>query len=199
MGAGGSTHWHGRCGVTRSLRDLLLLPGNPGMSALGDRIEGIEPTDVGAVAAVAAAQRVDLVVIGPEAPLAAGLTDAFGFPPHPGVRADQGRGEAGIVEVVCQGGHATGRGSHRDRCRLRRNGRSPRPPQQWHQSLCRQGRWARRRQGRPRDRGRRRSTSLGGPLLRRRLRHGGEHRPHRGLPGGSRSLDLCLVRRSAKR
>ena len=35
-----------------SLADLLLLPGNPGMSALGHRIEGVEPTDVGAVAAV---------------------------------------------------------------------------------------------------------------------------------------------------
>ena len=76
VGGGGREHalaWT----MHRSTVDLLLLPGNPGMSALGARIEGVEPTDVGAVAAVAAAQRVDLVVIGPEAPLAAGLTDAL--------------------------------------------------------------------------------------------------------------------------
>ncbi len=78
VGGGGREHalaWSMR--RSGSLRDLLLLPGNPGMSALGHRIEGVEPTDVGAVAAVAAAQRVDLVAIGPEAPLAAGLTDAL--------------------------------------------------------------------------------------------------------------------------
>lgn len=56
---------------------LLLLPGNPGMERLGDTIEGVSSTDVGAVAMVAAAQNVDLAVIGPEAPLAAGVTDAL--------------------------------------------------------------------------------------------------------------------------
>ena len=78
VGGGGREHalaWALR--RSGSLGDLLLLPGNPGMSTLGHRIEGVEPTDVGAVAAVAAAQRVDLVVVGPEAPLAAGLTDAL--------------------------------------------------------------------------------------------------------------------------
>ena len=66
VGGGGREHalaWAMR--RSGSLGDLLLLPGNPGMSALGHRIEGVEPTDVGAVAAVAAAQRVDLVVVGP--------------------------------------------------------------------------------------------------------------------------------------
>lgn len=47
------------------------------MRMLGDTIEGIAPDDVGAVAAVAAAQRIDLVVIGPEAPLAAGVADVL--------------------------------------------------------------------------------------------------------------------------
>jgi phosphoribosylamine---glycine ligase len=56
---------------------LTLLPGNPGMRLLGDTIEGIAVDDVGAVAAVAAAQRIDLVVIGPEAPLAAGVADVL--------------------------------------------------------------------------------------------------------------------------
>ena len=56
---------------------LLLLPGNPGMDPLGDTVEGVSPTDVGAVAMMAASQRVDLAVIGPEAPLAAGISDAL--------------------------------------------------------------------------------------------------------------------------
>ena len=33
---------------------LLVLPGNPGMERLGDTIEGVSPTDVGAVAMMAA-------------------------------------------------------------------------------------------------------------------------------------------------
>jgi phosphoribosylamine---glycine ligase len=59
------------------LDGLLLVPGNPGMERLGDTVDGVSPTDVGAVAMMAAAQRVDLAVIGPEAPLAAGVTDTL--------------------------------------------------------------------------------------------------------------------------
>ncbi len=57
---------------------LLCLPGNPGMARLGAVIEGVGPTDVGAVAALARVHGVDLVVVGPEAPLAAGVVDAVG-------------------------------------------------------------------------------------------------------------------------
>jgi phosphoribosylamine--glycine ligase len=52
------------------------LPGNPGLARLGSVVEGVDPTDVGAVAAMARIQKVDLVVVGPEAPLAAGVVDA---------------------------------------------------------------------------------------------------------------------------
>lgn len=64
---------------TRSpvLDRLLLVPGNPGMESLGDTVDGVSPTDVGAVAMMAASQRIDLAVIGPEAPLAAGISDAL--------------------------------------------------------------------------------------------------------------------------
>jgi phosphoribosylamine--glycine ligase len=41
-------------------------------------VEGISVTDVGAIAAMARVQRVDLVVVGPEVPLAAGVVDAVG-------------------------------------------------------------------------------------------------------------------------
>ena len=59
------------------LDQLLVLPGNPGMEQIADTIEGVSPTAVGAVAAVAAAHGIDLAVIGPEAPLAAGVSDAL--------------------------------------------------------------------------------------------------------------------------
>ncbi len=57
--------------------ELVSLPGNPGLAELGPLIEGVEPTDVGAVAALARIQAIDFVVVGPEAPLAAGLVDAL--------------------------------------------------------------------------------------------------------------------------
>jgi phosphoribosylamine---glycine ligase len=60
-----------------ALDRLLILPGNPGMEPLGDTVDGVSPTDVGAVAMMAASQRIDLAVIGPEAPLAAGVSDAL--------------------------------------------------------------------------------------------------------------------------
>lgn len=52
------------------------LPGNPGLADLGAIVEGVDPNDAGAVAALARIHRVDLVVVGPEAPLAAGAFDA---------------------------------------------------------------------------------------------------------------------------
>lgn len=53
---------------------MFCLPGNAGTARLAKNIPG-KPTDLDAVAAAAKQHRVDLVVIGPEAPLAAGLAD----------------------------------------------------------------------------------------------------------------------------
>ncbi len=57
--------------------EILSLPGNPGLAQIGGTIEGVDPTDVGAVAAMARIQAIDFVVVGPEAPLAAGVVDAL--------------------------------------------------------------------------------------------------------------------------
>lgn len=78
VGSGGREHALG-WKLVRSPRvsELISLPGNPGLAAIGPTVEGIEPTDVGAVAAMARVQGVDLVVVGPEAPLAAGVVDAI--------------------------------------------------------------------------------------------------------------------------
>jgi len=75
VGGGGREHalaW-------RLLRDpdvgeLLAAPGNPGIAAEA-RCVPLDPTDVGAVADLAEREGVDLVVVGPEAPLVAGLAD----------------------------------------------------------------------------------------------------------------------------
>ena len=53
---------------------LFAAPGNPGTATLGTNLP-IAATDVDAITRAAREHRVDLVVVGPEAPLAAGLVD----------------------------------------------------------------------------------------------------------------------------
>ena len=56
--------------------ELLVTRANGGMAALAESVD-VAPTDVAGVAALARARACDLVVIGPEAPLADGLVDAL--------------------------------------------------------------------------------------------------------------------------
>lgn len=79
IGAGAREHAIGWA-LKRSGRvtELLSLPGNPGLARLGPVIEGVAATDVGAIAALSRVHAIDLVVVGPEAPLAAGVVDAVG-------------------------------------------------------------------------------------------------------------------------
>ena len=77
VGSGGREHSLGwKLARSDRVSELMSLPGNPGLAEVGPLVEGIDPTDVGAVAALARIQGVDLVVVGPEAPLAAGVVDA---------------------------------------------------------------------------------------------------------------------------
>ena len=55
---------------------LYAAPGNPGMAALAELV-ALEPTDSKAVTAFAKERSIDLVVVGPEAPLVAGVADAL--------------------------------------------------------------------------------------------------------------------------
>jgi phosphoribosylamine--glycine ligase len=73
VGSGGREHAIG-WKLARSPRvdELISLPGNPGLAELGPTVEGIAVDDVGAIAAMARIHDVELVVVGPEAPLAAG-------------------------------------------------------------------------------------------------------------------------------
>ena len=56
--------------------ELLAAPGNPGISELG-RCVPVKATDIAALVDLARDARPDLTIIGPEAPLAAGLADAL--------------------------------------------------------------------------------------------------------------------------
>lgn len=78
IGSGGREHALGwKLAQSPRVDEVMSLPGNSGLAQLGPVVEGVSPTDVGAVAALARIHAVDLVVVGPEAPLAAGLVDAL--------------------------------------------------------------------------------------------------------------------------
>jgi phosphoribosylamine--glycine ligase len=55
---------------------LLAAPGNPGISAIA-RVAPVQPTDVDGLLDLAVRERIDLTVVGPEAPLSMGLADRF--------------------------------------------------------------------------------------------------------------------------
>ena len=55
---------------------MIAAPGNPGIERWAECV-AIDPCDVGAVVELAKAQAIDLVVVGPEAPLVAGVADAL--------------------------------------------------------------------------------------------------------------------------
>ncbi len=78
LGSGGREHAMGwKLAQSSRVKELISLPGNPGLATLGPVIEGIAVDDVGAISAMAKIHGVDLVVVGPEAPLAAGVADAL--------------------------------------------------------------------------------------------------------------------------
>jgi phosphoribosylamine--glycine ligase len=54
--------------------EVIAMPGNPGIARFAETIPG-EPVDVAAVLAAARRSQPDLVVVGPEAPLVAGVSD----------------------------------------------------------------------------------------------------------------------------
>jgi len=96
--------------------ELLAAPGNPGIAELA-RCVAVPATDVGRVVELATAERVDLVVVGPEAALAAGVADALrarGIPTF-GPSAAAARIETSkrfAKEVMLATGVPTARASH---------------------------------------------------------------------------------------
>lgn len=78
LGGGGREHAIGwKLRQSPKVKELMSLPGNPGLATLGPVIEDVHVQDVGAIAMIAEQQRVDLVVVGPETPLALGVADTL--------------------------------------------------------------------------------------------------------------------------
>jgi phosphoribosylamine--glycine ligase len=83
LGAGGREHalaW--RLAQDPQVASVVSAPGNPGMAALGRAIP-LSINDAQAVLDLVARESIDLTVIGPEAPLDAGVSDALRDAGHP--------------------------------------------------------------------------------------------------------------------
>lgn len=84
VGSGGREHaiaW--KISQSPWVRRLFIAPGNAGTAALGENVE-IQPDDVNRLVAFALDKGIDLVIIGPEVALAAGIVDALN---EKGIRA----------------------------------------------------------------------------------------------------------------
>ena len=105
LGSGGredALAW--RLAQSPSCNRLIAAPGNPGIARWA-QIVALDPCDVAGVVALAKAEAVDLVIVGPEAPLIAGVGDAlraagiavFG----PNADAAQLEGSKGFTKDLC--------------------------------------------------------------------------------------------------
>src|SRR3972149_6206676 len=80
VGSGGREHalaW--KVAQSPRLSQLYVAPGNAGTARAGLRVQNVDiaAEDAPAIVAFARAKRIDLVIVGPEVPLAAGLADAL--------------------------------------------------------------------------------------------------------------------------
>lgn len=84
--------------------ELFAAPGNAGIGAVATLLPSLDPNDPAAVTAYANVNRIDLVVIGPEAPLVAGVADALrgrGIPTFgPGRAAAQLEGSKAFAKRI---------------------------------------------------------------------------------------------------
>lgn len=112
LGSGGREHalaW--RLAQSPSVDEVLCAPGNPGTAAVGRNLH-VDVEDGEAVAALAEDHGVDLVVVGPEAPLVAGVADVLAergiacFGPSAGAAALEGS-KAFAKEIMVAAGAPT--------------------------------------------------------------------------------------------
>ena len=77
VGSGGREHalaW--KLARTPGVRRLICAPGNPGMASVAELVP-VKAGDIGGLLALAVREKIDLTVVGPEQPLADGITDRF--------------------------------------------------------------------------------------------------------------------------
>jgi len=78
IGSGGREHalaW--KISQSPLLQKFYALPGNPGIAEYAELVKNISVEDNAAVVAFAQEKNIDMVVVGPEAPLVNGLVDAL--------------------------------------------------------------------------------------------------------------------------
>ncbi len=77
VGSGGREHalaW--KVAQSKKVKRVYGAPGNPGIAQIGECVD-IKPTDIEKLADFAEREGIDLTIVGPEAPLVAGITDEF--------------------------------------------------------------------------------------------------------------------------
>ncbi|MGQ9546589.1 MAG: phosphoribosylamine--glycine ligase [Dehalococcoidia bacterium] len=77
VGGGGREHtlvW--KIAQSPKVQKVFAAPGNAGTAAIAENLD-LHPTDIEGLGRVAKEKKIDLVVVGPEAPLALGIADAF--------------------------------------------------------------------------------------------------------------------------
>lgn len=78
IGSGGREHaivW--QLSQSPTLKKLYALPGNPGTAELAENVGGLSVENHAAIISFCKETQIDLVIVGPEAPLAAGLADSL--------------------------------------------------------------------------------------------------------------------------
>ncbi len=95
VGSGGREHALGWA-IAASPRkpEMIAAPGNAGLAELG-RLAPIQADDIEGIASLAAREKVDLTIVGPEAPLVAGVVDLFR---SRGLRIFGPEGRAAVIE-----------------------------------------------------------------------------------------------------
>jgi phosphoribosylamine--glycine ligase len=106
LGGGGREHalaW--KLAASPLCKRLRAAPGNPGIAQHAELVPGLDPLDGAAVAAFAQREGIGLVVVGPEAPLAAGVADALraaGVPVFgPSAAAARLEASKGFTKALC--------------------------------------------------------------------------------------------------
>jgi phosphoribosylamine--glycine ligase len=79
IGSGGREHaLCDKIAESPHLKSLYAAPGNPGMERVAHCVSDLDAADISAICGFVQEKSIDLVVIGPEAPLVSGLVDALG-------------------------------------------------------------------------------------------------------------------------
>jgi len=154
IGSGGREHalvW--KISKSPLVEKVLAAPGSAGMEAQATCFPEVGVSDEAKILALCRAEGVDLVVIGPEDPLAQGLSDTLR---EAGLSVFGPSAKAAQLEASKRFAGAL------PRLRSARSGERLRAPARW--ALRRQSRWARRGQRRIRLRGSERNTIGAGGL-----------------------------------